>query len=158
MSVGFEIEGFRDLEKALADLKRGTSKGVARRSIKKVLQPVADTANAISAFDVKVTSKLTPRQRAGARGDFVRNVVTLYVGPVDDEGRGAPHGHLIEFGTGPRFHKSGKFVGAVMADPFMRPAWDMHKHDLLERLGRQVWLEIEKTLARAARRAARAGV
>lgn len=156
MSVGFKVDGFRDMERALAGLKRGTSKAVVRRALKKVLKPVAEAADA-SMFQIAVTSKLSPRQRAAARGDFIGSVVSMYVGPIDDEGRGSPHAHLIEFGTGPRRHKSGKFVGAVMPDPFMRPAWDANKHEMLEHLKREIWAEIQKTLDRAAAKDARAG-
>jgi hypothetical protein len=155
MAASFKVEGFRDLEKALAQLKRGTSKGVTRRVMKKVLQPVAHDASA-SPFDVSVTSRLTRHQARGARKDRGQSILTLYVGPFDDDGKGAPHAHLIEFGTAPRYHKSGKYVGAVMADPFMRPAWDAHKPKMLDQLGKLLWIEIEKTLERNARRAAKA--
>lgn len=142
------------MERALGQLKRGTATGVVRRVLRKTLKPVADAADA-SMFEIGITSRLTARQRRQARGDFVRSVVSMYVGPMDSEGNGAPHAHLIEFGTAPRFHKDGKFVGAVMADPFMRPAWDAQRPDMLERLGRDIWAEIEKTVARAERRAAK---
>ncbi len=32
----------------------------------------------------------------------------------------APHQHLVEFGTGPRYHKSGKSVGSMPASGFFR--------------------------------------
>jgi len=150
------MEGMGDMERGLAALPRGTSKGASRRALKRTLKPVADAADA-SMFEIAITSKLTARQRGAAKADFARSVVSMYVGPVDSEGRGAPHAHLIEFGTAPRYHASGKYVGAVMADPFMRPAWDMHSGDMLKRLGREIWVEIEKALARAARKAAKAG-
>lgn len=34
----------------------------------------------------------------------------------------SPHAHLIEYGTGPRYHKSGKHVGRGPAIPFFRQA------------------------------------
>ncbi|KZX90394.1 MULTISPECIES: hypothetical protein [unclassified Sulfitobacter] len=154
MSVSMKFSGGRDMEKALAKLAAGTAKGVQRRAMKKVLKPVAEQAGA-SPFEVEVTSKLTRREAGGVRADRARDVVTMYVGPVDNGGKGAPHAQLIEFGTVMRHHASGKAVGAVMADPFMRPAWDAHAPNMLEELGRLTWSEIEKTLARNARRAAR---
>ncbi len=154
MSVGFKFEGGRDLERALGELSRSASKAASRRAVRKTLQPVAEAADA-SSFVIAVTSKLTARQRARARSDFRPSVLTLYVGPVDDDGQGAPHAHLQEFGTMPRSHASGKYVGAVMADPFMRPAWDAHSGTLLPRLGAHLWEEIEKSMQRAAAKAAR---
>jgi len=46
----------------------------------------------------------------------------------------APHGQLIEYGSGPRYHKSGKYVGRVKAKPFMRPAWDETKFAVLNKI------------------------
>ncbi len=37
---------------------------------------------------------------------------------------GFQHAHLVEFGTGPRTHKSGKSVGAMPANPFFRSSVD----------------------------------
>lgn len=35
----------------------------------------------------------------------------------------APHRHLVEYGTGPRYQKkSGRYVGRMSAQPFMEPA------------------------------------
>lgn len=154
MSVNLKLHGFKDMEKALAKLPAGTAKGVTRRSLKKILKPVAHAAEA-SPFTIAITSSLVARQRQQARSDFRPGVVSMFVGPVDDDGNGAPHAHLLEFGTQPRFLKSGRFVGAVMADPFMRPAWDAHSGDILEKLGAEVWDQIEKSLERAARKAAK---
>lgn len=155
MSIKMKIEGAGDIERALAELARGTAKGVMRRAMKKALQPVKEGAE-YSAFEIAITSKLSPRQRGEAKGDRGRAKVSLYVGPVESDGSHAPHAHLIEFGTGPRRHASGKYVGAVMADPFMRPAWDANRERMLQILRKEVWAEIEKAVERAARKAAKA--
>ena len=42
----------------------------------------------------------------------------------------------------------------MRANPYMRPAWDMDKERLLERVTAQMRTEIEKTVARAAKRGA----
>lgn len=159
MSVKFKMEGGGDIERALAGFARGTAKGISRRSIKKVLKPVAKTAEANSdgKFKVAVTSKLTKAQARQARADRGSSKVTLYVGPVQKDGSHAPHAHLYEDGTAPRYHKkNGKFIGAMPANPFMRPAWDLYQPGMLKNLGELVWLEIEKSVERAARKAAKA--
>jgi hypothetical protein len=156
MSMKMKIEGSGDIDRALAELASGsTAKGVGRRGMKKALQPVKEAAEG-SAFEIATTSKLAPSQKGQARGDRGPSKVVMYVGPVEQDGSHAPHAHLIEFGTGDRFHKSGKYVGAVTADPFMRPAWDSNQREMLAVLRRETWAEIEKALARAARKAARA--
>ncbi len=40
---------------------------------------------------------------------------------------GFQHAHLIEFGTAGRYHKSGKYVGAMPANPFFRSSIDSAK-------------------------------
>jgi HK97 gp10 family phage protein len=160
MSVKFKIEGAGDIERALADLARGTAKGAARRAMKKTLQPVAQMAEGLSGgkFKVAVTSKLSQRQAKGARADRGRSKLVMYVGPVQQDGSHAPHAHLVEFGTAPRFHvSSGKAVGAMPAQPFLRPAWDASTELMLATLRRAMKVEIEKTVERAKRKAARAG-
>ncbi|MCI5095777.1 MAG: hypothetical protein MRY77_05645 [Rhodobacteraceae bacterium] len=156
MPIKMKIEGAGDIERALAELASGTAKGVARRAMKKALRPVAEAAEA-SPFAIAVTSKLTARQRSRSRKDRGPSKVALYVGPVQQDGSHAPHAHFIEFGTAPRLHSSGKHVGAVMAEPFMRPAWDSQSGTMVEILKRELWAEIEKAVARAARKAAKAG-
>lgn len=37
MAIGFEVEGFKELERALAGMNVNTAKGVARRTMKKSL-------------------------------------------------------------------------------------------------------------------------
>ena len=159
MSVSMKMDGFRDIEKALADLPRGTSAGAARRAMKKELAPVAATANALwpgSDDDVfRITSKLARSQRHDSAADPSRTALNLFVGAPGGRD-GTPEAHLIEFGTGPRFQKNGRFTGSVSPTPMLQPAWDMHKHKILEGLGARLWDEIEKTVARRAKRAAKA--
>lgn len=157
MSVSMKVTGFRELEKALARIPAGTAKGVARRAMKKELAPVAATANALwpgATDDVfQITSRLKRGQRPAVRE--ARNVTNLYVGANSSRYGGSPHAHLIEFGTGPRFQKNGRFTGSVAPQPMLQPAWDMHKRQILDGLGKRLWAEIEKTMARRARKAAR---
>lgn len=158
MSITMKMTGFRDIEKALAQLPAGTAKGVARRAMKKELKPIADTANAFwpgSDDQVfRITSRLSGSQKGNSSAQNRRSVTNMFVGANKGTG-GAPHAHLLEFGTGPRFHKKGRFTGAVAPQPMLQPAWDMHKNQLLEGLGKRLWEEIEKTMARRAKRAAK---
>ena len=64
---------------------------------------------------------------------------------------------IAEFGTGPRYHKkTRKFVGAMPAQPFLRPAWEQHKDQILEDFSKALWIQIEKSAKRLARRQAKA--
>ena len=124
--------------------------------MKKELQPVAALANAFwpgADDDVfRITSKLARGQRSRVKES--RTVTNLYVGAPGGR-QGTPEAHLIEFGTGPRYHKSGKYVGQVSPTPMLQPAWDANKRQILDGLGKRLWDEIEKTMARRAKKAAK---
>lgn len=157
------VEGFRELEAALLALPRSTSRSVVRRGLKAALAPVEAAARAAAPRDrgqladsIAISTKLTKSQAKEARalfarGSLSRNAMIMHVGAS-----GLPHAHLMEFGTGPRYHKSGKYVGQVSPQPFMRPAWDANRNKVLEILSDSIRVEIDKTVARIARRAARA--
>jgi Bacteriophage protein of unknown function (DUF646). len=125
MSVSLKVEGFRDIERALAELPRGTSKGVARRAMKKELEPIARAANAFwpgANDDVfRVTSRILASQQGDSQAKRGRSIINLYVGANYGTG-GAPHAHLIEFGTGPRYTKAGAFLNSVSPQPMLQPA------------------------------------
>lgn len=158
MSVTMKVSGFREIEKALAQLPAGTAKGVSRRAMKKELAPVAMMANAFwpgSDNDVfRVSSRISSSQRSSSKAPRGRSVVNMFVGANYGQG-GAPHAHLIEWGTGPRYTSAGAFRGSVAPQPMLQPAWDAHKRKILEGLGKRMWDEISKTVERRAKRAAR---
>jgi len=155
LAVKFEVDGLKELEKALLELPRSTSKGVARRAMRDQLKPVALMANALwpGADDdvVRIASKVNRGQRGPKEG---RSIVNLFIG-VPSGKTGTPHAHLIEWGTGPRFHKNGRATGAVSPAPFLQPAWDANKRRILRGLAKSLWQEIVKTQARRAKKAGR---
>ncbi len=150
MSVGrwlvvkVRFEGGRELERALLELKGTTAKGVVRRVLKKVAQPIADKANA-NAPEAEgdlnksyvVGTRLNKRQRRAAR-NASRDDVTVYVGTNN------PAGVQQEFGNAKH-----------SAQPHFRPAWDAEKTGLVEKIGQSMRVEVEKAAARARRKAAR---
>lgn len=150
-----KVTGLRDLERALAELPAGTAKGVVRRVLKKELAPTAQIADSFwpggGGGAYKISSRITRSQRSDSTARRGRSVVNMFVGSTH------PLAHLIEFGTAPRQHKSGKSTGMASPLPMLQPAWDMRKADMLDRIGKQMWIEIEKTVARRAKRAAKAG-
>lgn len=157
--MAIKVQGLKELDKALQALATSTSVRVARRGLTAALEPVAAQARGSAprsktgkkhmADTIGVSHKLTPAQAKEARGKDGRDVVTMFVGARD------PKAHLVEFGTTPRHHASGKFVGAMPPQPFMRPAWDANRDQVLASLGAFIWAEIEKTAARAAKRSAK---
>lgn len=151
------LQGVADLDKVLQELAKTTAKRTARKAMEDALSPVEDAAREMAPVGptgnlrrgVTISHRLTRSQARGAERDGP-DVVNMYVGSD------APHAHLVEFGTGPRHHKSGKFVGAMPPNPWMRPAWDGNRDAVLDGLAAALRAQIEKTLARVAKRKANA--
>ncbi len=157
MTMNLRIEGGKDLEAALMALASTTARRTARKAMAAALQPVLSAAKGAAPVgptgnlraSVGVGHKLTPSQAREA-GRESRDVAIMYVGAA------APHAHLVEFGTGPRHHKSGKFVGAMPPNPWMRPAWDGNRDAVLAGLSEALAAQIAATVARVAKRKANA--
>lgn len=161
------LEGFAELDAALEDLSKAAGKGVLRRALKKAAEPMAEKARAMVPRDkgnlaksITVSVKLAKRQAGIHRKMFTddRASVEMFLGPSYNLGDGGRHGHLVEFGTAPHIN-GGKFAGTqhpgTAPQPFMRPAFDQDGQKMLDRLGKDLWIEIEKSIARAERKAAR---
>lgn len=170
--IQLDLVGSQMLEEALIAL--GTDQNIRntlKRAVVQALEPVAaearrraprsakavrtrsgkyiDPGTYAESIDVSVT--LSKRQR-GSRS-------TKYSGPTSAEAFVGPKpvgpGVLEEFGTSRRHWRGGKSTGFAAAHPHMRPAWEMHKDQVLVELGRLLWVEIQATAKRLARRQAK---
>lgn len=159
--ISLEMQGLKDVEKALHALGQDRLiKNTNRRALRIAAMPAEETARRLAPggpystgrmkSKVKVSTTLARRQRRGGKYKDNKNTAWVFIGAAP---RGP--GVLTEFGTGPRFTKSGAFRGAAPAQPFMRPAWEMHKHKILRDYSREIWLQIEKSTKRLARRQAK---
>ena len=161
MAQRFRLDGLSEVEAVMTGLGKSMSNAVMRRTAKKVLTPMIETARSIVeaqssdtgdgglAKSLAVTTKLSKRQAKEARRES-KSYSETYAGAA-----ALPQAHLLEFGTGERFHKNGKSVGSMKAEPFMRPAWDQHKSGMADAVGGELWEEIERTIARKDRRQAK---
>jgi HK97 gp10 family phage protein len=142
------VDGLKELDEALSKLPRATGKSVLRRiGIRSLAPVIAAAKNNVPVYrgdlknSLKVTTKLSKRQqrknaKAVAEG---KASVQLYAGVS-----ALPHAHLVEFGT-----------AKMPPQPFMRPAWDANKDEVLNIIKNELGDEITKAAARLARRAAR---
>ena len=133
------LEGFSELDKALGALGKATGRNVMRRAGVKALEPMAEDASrrAPKLFgdlkdSITASTKRPKKHRKVAE-------VEVYMGPNRD-----PAGHLQEFGT--KHHPP---------QPFMRPAWDAGKDDVLDSLKDSLGSEIMRAAARQAKKTAR---
>lgn len=169
--IRMDIEGAADLESALRGL--GSDQNIIRvlkRAVIEALEPVAKAARSRApvskgpirshgrtvdpgtyreGIDVGVT--LSRRQKGtstvAAPGP---TTAVAFVGP-----KAKSPGVLEEFGTSERHWRTGKSTGFAPAHPHMRPAWEENKTGVLDLLGRILWVEIDATAKRLARRQAK---
>lgn len=143
-----KIEGFKELEKELEQLSKAMGRGVLRRALMKAAKPMAERMEQLAPRDegtlaesITASTKLTKRQQRKHRRMFKdeRASVEVFVGAG-----GLTQAITQEFGTP---HHA--------PQPFVRPAWDAESKPTLERLKGEIRQELDKTIARTARRAAR---
>jgi hypothetical protein len=146
--VKIRLEGFAALDRELAQFPKATGKSILRRTLKSAALPIATTANSLAPVgptesyskSFSYSTKLNKRQASLHRKAFKNDKQSVegFVGTND------PAGVQQEFGNqnhGPQ--------------PALRPAWDSQKEQTLDRIGKGLWEEIQKTAARAARKASR---
>jgi len=136
-----QTSGFREMEALLMDMKGSTARNTTARSMIKSLDPTLRLAIDLSpkksrelAEGIRISRKATKAKA------FKKSDLEVYIGPIKNIGHAIPQ----EFGTvnhGPH--------------PFMRPAWDSTKYQVLTNFGYLLWENVEKSIARAARKAAR---
>ena len=142
------IDGLKELDRALAELPKATGKNVLRRVGRKAIGRVIEAARPLVPVDegelrdsLGVSTRLSKRQqrqhrRAVAEG---KASVELFAGAT-----ALPHAHLVEFGT-----------VKMQPQPFMRPAWDAEKDNVLQVIKDELGGEITAAAQRLARKAAR---
>lgn len=147
------IHGADTLAANLRALPRSLATATLRRALLKAAEPMRAEAARLLPSDapwrgeyIVAGYRLTKRQAANARKSS-RTEVFVYVGVKPKR-----HLHLIEFGTGPRYTRSGGFRGRMPPNPYMRPAFDSTAELVLEDFGEMLGREIIKTAERLAKR------
>lgn len=141
MKATVQLTGMRELERELFKLKGSTAKSNTRKAMKDAFEPMARDVRMhapVLSGELKEGVNITSRVRPAQRKD---SDVEMYMGPGRD-----PQAITQEFGT--YFHP---------AQPFMRPAWESGKMELLDRFGVFMWDNVTKAVIRAERKAARRG-
>jgi HK97 gp10 family phage protein len=147
-----KLEGFKELDRALAELPRATAKRTATKALNKAADPIDEQASAAAPVltgglerSVITGKRLTRSQRSGGpkltAGGFrseSKNYVEVHVGTS------LSRGIFMEFGT---FKDD--------PSPFMRPAWDANKMRALDIIKSELGTEIEKAAKRYAKKLAK---
>lgn len=155
MSASLKVIGFREMDALLQAIPRQLAGQGVSSGMRRALQPVAAAARSYAPGSLSERIKIAPTIKAGQMAQSLekpgKGRRVMYVGAT------APHAHLVEFGTGPRYQKNGKYVGIMTPDPFLRPAWDANKDEVLANLATAIRDEIAKALGRRTSRAIKAG-
>jgi HK97 gp10 family phage protein len=145
VTVSIKLEGLKEIAAALDDLPKATGKNILRRVLLARAEPIAKAAignvpvlTGALRSSINVSTRLTRRQRKKHR-KAKPDDVEVFVGPGTD-----PAAHLQEFGT-----------SKEPAQPFMRPAWDAEKNGVMDGIKDDLWGEIEKAVARRAKKLAK---
>lgn len=147
-SQPFRLEGLEETVENLNMLSRATERNTVRRVLLRAGEPTADIAARLApiergalAFSIVVATKLTSRHRAEMRNRA--SEVEVYIGPAG--------------GQGALFYASHQEFGTVLypGKPYLRPAWESTKGQVLRLIEQGLKTEVEKAAERARRRAAK---
>ena len=128
MGKNLQFNGLTELRDVLDALPGKLGRQVVGQILRKAEKPLiaAAKAKAPKADGDLIKSIGGIAGRGGGKGE------QRYVGPR----RGGPNkgyaGHLVEYGTGPRRQKDGTSTGSMPAQPFMRPAYEETKEQIVE--------------------------
>lgn len=151
------VDGGEELGQLFEELPKSLTDNVMRKIGKDALKPVRDMAETFAPIEegdlrdsIEVSTTLSKRQRRLYRK---KGEIAVYAGPTYPKGA---HGHLVEFGTGPRTQKkTGRYTGQMPARPFMRPAWDANKEGVLQYMRDNIWGVLKKAVVRLRKQAER---
>src|SRR5690606_36671575 len=167
VNITFKTEGFRELAEELDEFPKSARNTVLVNSARKALQPIADRMAELAPYDPDdrdengVHLKDTMRvQRARAKlaramGVPSKNGVVVLAGPAPKGRRLRTIALSLEDGTGERFHRTGRPVGSVPAQPYARPAADSLSGDAIDVVYNEMKVQMQKAAERIARKAAR---
>lgn len=166
MKIRIKVQGLRECRDAMASLSTATQKNIMRRVLVARGEPIRAMAAQLAPVDtgflrktVRIQSKTggaagraafaSTMASGGTRAEAGRaarsaNAATaqateIYIGP-----NAGPREIAAEFGTKDR-----------APTPFMRPAFDANRSEVLENIRGDLWEEIQKALKRRAKKAAK---
>ena len=122
MDINIEIQGKEAFEKTLLAL----AKALPNNKVEPVMMagPKVIAAAAKAKAPQGPTGKLKKAVKAKMLrqiGNYPRSAAAAVDRKI------APHAYIIEYGTKPRYQKSGRYTGIGPAIPFFRPAVDTNK-------------------------------
>ena len=119
------ITGLQEVLKALTE----AGKAITDQEVKKIVRDEA------MAMIITAQSKAPSQDIRESIGFIEKNenkfTKTVLIGPRYYGGHRGQLAHTFEYGTAERFTKDGQARGFIVAQPFMRPALDQHKTNIV---------------------------
>ena len=147
------VQGFQGLQRALREVAKHPTPAERKRARRVALQPIVDEARETLIANGSVESGKLSK----ALGVADENADLSTAGPV----RGKPHAnvaHLVEFGTAPHFQPN-RFGGIMhpgaRPKPFLRPAFETMKEEVVRKTAEEVLKDIAKAVDRVGVRRSR---
>lgn len=167
VQVTVKVEGLRELEKALRELPRATAKRVMVRALKEAAKPlIADaSANApVLTGALKDSINVSSRKPKGAKGPgsvafaaaMAGGASRAQAGQAARAANAANRGGSVEVYVGPGRNPQAIFqefgTSKHPPQPFMRPAWDSTKQQVVDSIKAALGDEIMKAARRLAKK------
>lgn len=154
MKASVKTQGFAEMDRALAEFSKATTRNVLQRAGLAALEPMAEDMRQKAPVQAtnggELRDAITTGKKLGKRQKRLNRqplTVEVYAGVSEEPGGGmTPEAIQQEFGNenhGPQ--------------PYVRPAWDNGQGKLLPDLSESLGGEIDKATARAQRKALKAG-
>lgn len=136
-----KLIGDKELAKALRELPQKVDDKALQKANVKAAQPLVDRMHRLA--PVGLTGDLADSIgiiKAGRKNRSELGLITI--GPRRGGGFKGYAGHLVEFGTKRRTTKSGANRGVMPKEPFVEPAWEDTKDEVLGSIDK----ELEKVI------------
>jgi HK97 gp10 family phage protein len=169
----FTVEGLSDLEDALKELPKATAKNTIRRALTAAAQPIIQTATVLCRVR-RIRPSIVVTKIKFTSGDAGKRAFAeaMAGGASRQEAGEAAHAANIAAESGgddPSITSGVASVGPTRRafygfefgtihqapQPFMRPAWDQHKRDALDLVKTELKTQIDKAVARIAKKQAK---
>lgn len=146
--VGIDLTGDKKLMRAFEALGERGQQRASKKAVRAGSVPMVRAMR--QRVPVGETKRL--RKSIGKKEKVYQGTFLIVCGPRIKMGKhSGSHGHLIEFGTEPRYTESGAYRGVGPAMHPIEQAYDATKDDALSRVMLRLWREIEIEAEKARR-------
>jgi len=159
--VTFQFHGLKECEAALKELPKATARNVQVRVLLKRAQPIVAYAKAMAPVqfgDLKKSIQATTQRPHGHKSPATQAFAqTIAAGGSQEQARAAakavgPSPVEVYIGPGRNPQSSLQEFGTSHhpPQPYMRPAWDFGGKEAMNGIAKDLWAEIQKSVARRA--------